>query len=237
MSDPLTILFDLDGTLSDSAVGIFRSIRYAMQQMGRPLPEDLDLAWCIGPPLMTSLKYLLEKAALGADQAGEVLTHYRQRYDRLGKLENRVYPQIPEVLTRLRVMGMRLFVATSKAVVFARDIIRYLDLEPFFEKVYGSEMNGLRTDKGELIAYVMDAEHLAPGRTWMVGDRKYDVIGAQANGIPCVGVTYGYGSAQELLSAGAHVLADNPLELLEIFGSSRGLNAKHPIPAASPSRR
>jgi phosphoglycolate phosphatase len=210
-----TLLFDLDGTLVDPVEGITRSIQYALAKLDRPVPETDELLWCIGPPLTESFKQLLGTPSpeLGA----RALYHYRQRYNETGKFENRVYPRIPRTLEALRQAGARLLMATAKPTVFAVQIAAHFGLEAHFDAVYGSELNGERAEKTDLIAHVLATERLAPSTTTMVGDRKHDILGAKANGIKAVGVAYGYGGRAELTEAGADMIVERPEELPRIL--------------------
>ncbi|HXB96512.1 MAG TPA: HAD hydrolase-like protein [bacterium] len=205
-----SILFDLDGTLSDPKLGITRSIRHAFEQLGRPLDPGLDLDFCIGPPLLQSLQGLLGP---GQAQLGpQALAHYRQRYQALGLYENTVYPGIPEALDGLG-PAADLYVATSKPTVFALAILEHFNLSRHFKGIHGSELDGARSDKGDLIAHVLKAEGLAAADTLMVGDREHDLLGAAKHGVRGVGALWGYGSRQELLAAGAWGLLGSPAEL------------------------
>lgn len=205
------VLFDLDGTLTDPKPGITRCIQHALTALGREAPGEEELLWCIGPPLQESFPRLLdsdEKALV--DQA---ITHYRERFSTVGLFENELYPGVVEALRELRAAGLRTFVATSKPRVFALRIVEHFGLRPHFEEVYGSELDGTRTDKGDLIRHLLACEGLEPGAAVMVGDREHDMIGGAKNGLRRVGVTYGYGSAEELLRHGASRLVDHPWEL------------------------
>ncbi len=216
---PASILFDLDGTLTDPAEGITGCLRFALERLGRPVPPEADLRACIGPPLQTTLP-----ALLGSDEpalAREALALYRERFGGVGKFENQVYPGIPEALEGLRAAGHRLFVATSKPAVYAADILAHFGLREFFAGVYGSELSGERSDKAELIAYLLAREALEPAACVMVGDRRHDVEGALRNGVACVGVLWGYGSRDELRAAGAPVLAERPADILRCLTAER----------------
>ncbi len=204
------ICFDLDGTLTDPKLGITRSIRYALEKLNRAVPlRDDDLTWCIGPPLIGSLEKLL-----GDRQAAEAaLSIYRERFGDIGLYENEVYPGIREALAALIANGKRLFVATSKPSVYAERVIDHFDLSGFFEAVFGSELDGTRADKTELLAWVLKEKRLDPATTAMVGDRRYDIISGRNNGMPTVGVLYGYGPRSELVDAGATTLCDKPSDL------------------------
>jgi phosphoglycolate phosphatase len=205
------IFFDLDGTLTNPKPGITRSIRYALGKLDREAPSEDDLTWCIGPPLHASLKKLLGTDAL-ADAA---LLLYRERFADIGLFENEIYPGIEGTLSALAGQGRRLFVATSKPVVYAERIIDHFKLRAYFERVFGSELDGTRTDKTELLGYALKATQLDPARAIMIGDRSHDMIGARANGMTAIGVLYGYGSREELLGAGAHQLSATPPGLLD----------------------
>lgn len=208
------ILFDLDGTLTDPKPGITRSLRYALERLGKPIPAVEDLLWCIGPPLVGSLRIIL---GADADMAETALSIYRERYSALGKFENKVYPGVPETLTGLNQQGFNLFVATSKPYVFANEIMAHFNLLPFFKRVYGSELDNSLGDKGELIAYILEREAISAKHTIMVGDRSFDILGAKKNGVFGIGVTYGYGTREELVRAKADYIADSPQEIMEIM--------------------
>jgi len=209
------ILFDLDGTLTDPKTGITRSIQFALNKLGNPIPEPEELLWCIGPPLLESFEKILGPG--NTSLAKEALLYYRERFSRIGKFENQIYSGIHETLCNLNQLGLSLFVATSKPRVYAREIIDHLDLTTYFRKIYGSKLNGNFSAKGELIAHIMIKESLSPDETVMVGDRKYDIAGAKKNNIKGLGVTYGFGSKEELLEAGADFLAEKPSEIEELI--------------------
>jgi phosphoglycolate phosphatase len=197
------IFFDLDGTLTDPKPGITRSIQYALQKLDLPVPPQDELTWCIGPPLRASFVKML-----GEGRADLAVSLYRERFGDVGLYENQVYPDIERVLAALKQSHGRLFVATSKAHVFADRIIDHFRLRDFFEHVFGAELDGTRADKGHLLAYALEKTGVDPLRTIMIGDRSHDVIGAKKNGMAAIGVLYGYGSEQELIEAGAsHVCA------------------------------
>jgi phosphoglycolate phosphatase len=208
------IYFDLDGTLTNPKPGITRSIQYALRKLDHEAPSEDDLTWCIGPPLHASLKKLLGTDAL-ADKA---LSLYRERFADIGLFENEIYPGIDDTLSALAASGRRLFVATSKPGVYADRIIDHFKLRTYFERVFGSELDGTRADKTGLLGYALKAAHIDPARAIMIGDRSHDMIGARNNGMTAVGVLYGYGSKEELLGAGAHHLSATPLGLLDHTG-------------------
>lgn len=195
----VNIFFDLDGTLTDPKDGITRCIQYALDQLGVASPAADQLEWCIGPPLHTSFALLLETNERALLE--NAISLYRQRFSERGLFENRVYPEVVPTLRWIKALGVHLFLATSKPKVFAEQIIDHFSLTPFFNAVYGSELDGQLSDKGELIAYILDTEHLDPKQTLMVGDRSHDIIGGKKNGIKTAGVSYGYGSREELAAS------------------------------------
>ncbi|QOZ27655.1 HAD family hydrolase [Bradyrhizobium sp. CCBAU 51753] len=212
------IFFDLDGTLTDPKPGITGSIQYALEKLGRKVPTQDELTWCIGPPLRASFAMLLG----GEEYADRAIELYRERFGTVGLFENSVYPDIAEVLGALRATPRRMFVATSKPHVFATRIIAHFGLSGHFDHVFGSELDGTRVNKVELLAYALEQTGADPASAVMIGDRSHDVIGAKRNGIRAVGVTYGYGSAEELREAGASELCATPRAVLHHIHSSRG---------------
>jgi phosphoglycolate phosphatase len=206
-----TIYFDLDGTLTDPKPGITRSIQYALGKLDRAVPTEDELTWCIGPPLRASLKQLV-----GTDElADAALLLYRERFGDIGLYENEVYPGIEDTLSVLAKSGRRMFVATSKAVIYAERIIDHFKLRGYFERVFGSELDGTRGDKTELLGYALQTTGVDPSESVMIGDRKFDMIGARNNGMTAVGVLYGYGTREELLAGGAHHVCAAPRGLLD----------------------
>src|SRR5215469_15757660 len=212
-----TLFFDLDGTLTDPKPGITRSIQYALGRLGRLVPSQDELAWCIGPPLRASFVALLG----GEDHADRAVALYRERFGEVGLFENSVYPEIETVLAKLSQSGFRMFVATSKPHVFARRIIDHFGLARHFEYVFGSELDGTRVHKADLIAYALEQTGADASRSLMIGDRSHDVLGAKANGMDAIGVTYGYGSREELISAGARHLCATPRAVLDVIAHGR----------------
>ncbi len=209
------ILFDLDGTLTDSKKGIIKSIQYALKKLNRSVPSGNELNWCLGPPLIQSFRQLLETDNF--ELAQEALALYRERYNRVGKFENQIYDDIPKTLNILKENGFSLFVATSKPYFFTEQIMNHFELASYFEMIYGSELNGDLCDKTDLINHVIQNESLDRQQTAMVGDRKHDILGAVNNHIKSIGVTYGYGSEDELRKAGADFLVSRHLDLPELL--------------------
>jgi phosphoglycolate phosphatase len=216
------LFFDLDGTLTDPREGIVGCIRHALQRLGCEVPPDAELERCIGPPLRESFCRLASDAL--ADAAVE---HYRERFRASGMFENSVYPGVPEALTALCAAGWQLLVVTSKPGVFAEQILRHFDLARYFSAIYGSELSGVRSDKGELIAYVLATERIASEHALMIGDRSHDIVGARKNGLRAAGVLWGYGTREELAGAGADRLYATVSVLVEDLAA---------LSAASPDR-
>ncbi len=211
------LLFDLDGTLTDSKPGILNCIQHAMASHGLPVPRQEDLGWCIGPPLRETLARLL------GDDSHEllepVLVTYRERYGTVGLFENELYPEIVETLFALRDRGHTLHVATSKVEVYAKRIIDHFGLSEFFVSVNGSGMDGSRANKAILIAHVLQTQGIDPAEAVMIGDREHDMIGAKANSLPAIGALWGYGSGRELMESGATLCARVPHLLPELIAS------------------
>ncbi|HEX8709961.1 MAG TPA: HAD family hydrolase [Pyrinomonadaceae bacterium] len=202
------VLFDLDGTLTDPQEGITRCLEYSLQRLGAACPPRRELHVHIGPPIRSALSLMLGTT----DEAlvEQALRFYRERFSVEGLLENEVYDGVLEMLAALRAAKMRLYVATSKPKVFTDRILAHFRLTPYFDAVYGSELDGRLDNKVELIGHVLDSERLVAGQTLMVGDRLYDIIGARQNGCRSLGVTYGYGSEEELRAAGADLICHSP---------------------------
>ncbi|WP_376695983.1 HAD hydrolase-like protein [Wenzhouxiangella sp. EGI_FJ10305] len=211
----MNLLLDLDGTLTDPREGITRCIQHALERLDRPVPGQDELLGCIGPPLHASFVELLGGDEALAHRAVEL---YRGRFGEVGLYENVPYPGIAEAMDTLRQRGARLFVATSKPTVYARRIVDHFGLDRNLEDVFGSDLDGTRSDKADLLAYITDCLALKPEATLMVGDRRHDMIGARANRIHPVGVTWGYGSRDELLEAGAARLLCEPQDLARLVG-------------------
>jgi len=211
LSNISNILFDLDGTLTDPGKGITRCIQYALDRLGTAMPLSGQLTWCVGPPLRASFSQLLnttDEAIL--DQA---LVNYRKRFSEKGMFENILYPGVVSSLGELQKAGFNLFLATSKPRVFARQILDYFKITPFFHTVYGSELNGHLSDKGALIAHIIHQEGLDPAATVMVGDRVYDVEGGKENKVMTAAVAYGYGTQEEIAAANPDVVFETIADL------------------------
>ena len=210
------VLFDLDGTLTDPAEGITNALMHAQRRLGMAVSPREDLYVFIGPPLIETF---MSEWGLTRVESEQALVYYREHFSTKGLFENVPYEGIGQALAELKEAGLRLFVATSKPEPLSLRILEHFDLLPYFEAVAGSTMDEQRTKKGEVIAYALQTFHLDPAETVMVGDRKHDVIGARENGLPCLGVLYGYGSREELTAAGAAALVADVGELVAWFKS------------------
>lgn len=203
-----TVLFDLDGTLTDPGLGITNAILYAFREMGLPPVPRETLYPYIGPPLIWSFQTFAHMDLADARRATAL---YRAYYADRGKSENAVYPGIPQTLRSLGARGYRLAVATSKPEDLAREVLELFRLTDYFDFIAGSDPAKItRVTKGEVLAYALEQGGIDPRAAVMVGDRVYDVEGAREHGLPCIGVLYGYGSRQELQDAGAAALAETP---------------------------
>lgn len=192
------ILFDLDGTLTDPYIGITNSIIYSLQQMNIEAPDNSALIPFIGPPLDESYRTVYN---LQDEDNATAIKHYRTYFSDKGMYENEVYAGIEIVLQALTAQGKQLFIATSKPTDFAIPILQHFKLDGYFNEIVGSNMDGTRTNKAEVIATVMNTHQLDPHKTVMIGDRMHDINGAHQNNIDSIGVLYGYGSAEEIKAA------------------------------------
>ena len=181
---PPAVLFYLDGTLTDPFIGITGSLQHAIGEMGREPPPRDELRRFIGPPIHQTFLAIFGDEAL----ASQALGHYRKRYGEVGKFENELISGIVEALQAAVEAEQTLFVATSKLKSHAIDIIEHFNLSGFFRGIHGSEPDGTRADKGELIRHILETEGLAAGRSVMIGDRLHDVVGATKNELPAIGV-------------------------------------------------
>lgn len=209
-----TILFDLDGTLVNSQEGITKSIQHAMKELNKPVPSCQQLIPCIGPPLIDSF---LDILGLEYDLAVQAVDLYRKRYDEAGKYELFAYDGIERMLETLNTSGYKLFVATSKPQPVAREIINHTGLTHYFDQVYGAQLDGRHKDKASLLKHLLEEEQLEESQTLMIGDRKFDILGASANQMASLGVTYGFGSLDELQEHKATYLAASPSDIAKFL--------------------
>lgn len=205
---PKSILFDLDGTLTDSGEGIINCAALALERLGVPVPDRETMRVFVGPPLHDTFR----RFGVPEDQVDEAIRIYRSRYVPIGKFENFPYPGIRELLEKLRSQGHRLFVATSKPEEMAVEVLEHFDLARFFEHICGASLDRSRSTKDAVIAYLLE-RYGADGQVVMVGDTVYDILGAAAHHIPAVGVAWGYGSVGEMEKAGAAAIAATMDEL------------------------
>lgn len=207
----LTLFFDLDGTLSDPSDGITRSVQYALERLGRPFPPKAELTRFIGPPLRWTFPRLLDTD--DKELVETAVDYYRQRYESVGLFENEVYPGIPELLPRLRDDGYPLYVVTAKPKVYADRIIRHFGLDRYFIEVYGPELDGRFDEKRELVGFILHQRRLDPGRTVMIGDRASDIESGRAYGTRAIGVTYGFGTLEEITAAKPDRICHRPADI------------------------
>ena len=210
------ILIDLDGTLTDPKVGITTSARYGLAKVGHPIADSENIDWIIGPPLKASLAKIL-KVDAHADLAEQALLGYRERFSVTGLFENHLFADVTSTLQELKKQGYKLFLATAKPEVYARQILQHFELLQYFDYPYGSELTGERTNKGDLIGYILEQEKLEPTECLMVGDREHDIFGARRFGIETIAVEYGYGSKQELDDAQPKARIQTFAELLNVI--------------------
>ncbi len=211
------ILFDLDGTLTDSAPGIIRSVQYALEKCGKGSWNSSDLFCFIGPPLKESF---IRFCGMTPEEAAAGLIFYRERFARLGMFENSVYHGIPELLEQLLSNDKILAVATSKPEAYAREILEHYKLAPYFATITGPGFNGELPTKADVITETLqrlDVKTNAKTSTVMLGDRQHDAIGAQQNGIAILGAGYGYGAPGELAAAGVKQIVARPEDFLDLL--------------------
>jgi phosphoglycolate phosphatase len=209
------LFFDLDGTLTDPALGITNSFIYALKYFGIEIPSYEKLCTFIGPPLPDTFK---NQFGFDDTKAAEGVKKYREYFSTKGLLENSVYPGIPELLTELKQAGKKLVVATSKPEEYSVRIIEHFGLAQYFENVCGSLMDESRSKKDEVIAYAIERNNISDkSKILMIGDRKHDILGAKKTGLKSCGVLFGYGSREELETAGADFIAKDISQLRSIL--------------------
>ena len=206
------VFFDLDGTLTDSGAGIMNCAKLALEHFGLPIPSPEQMRTIVGPPLNHSFI----RFGVPADRVDEAIRVYRSRYTTVGKFENNPYPGIRELLERLKNDGCKLYVATSKPEGMSVEILEKFELAAYFEVIAGATLDGSRSAKSDVIAYLQKtiggAENVV-----MIGDTAFDVIGAEAHGIPTIGVSWGYGEIADMEKAGAAAIAHTPQELYKLI--------------------
>ena len=208
------IIFDLDGTLTDSGPGVMNGITYALERFGIEAPERSALHECIGPPLRESFQRL---GGFSREKAEEAIEVFREYYAPIGIFENSVYPGIAAALGELKAAGRTLAVATSKLDESALRVLDHFGLSSYFDLVVGSRADGTLSEKAEVLEHALKLLDADAADALMVGDRKYDVEGAAENGVTCMGVLYGYGDRAELERAGAICLAVTPADIARLI--------------------
>lgn len=209
-----TVLFDLDGTLTDSGEGIINCAKLALETLGLPIPSYTEMRTFVGPPLSESF----QRYGVPADKVEEAIRVYRSRYVPTGMFENTPYPGIRELLETLKAEGCTLYVATSKPETMSVTILERFGLAPYFTRICGASTDSSRSTKDAVIAYLLEQSEAKEDMV-MVGDTKYDILGAKAHGIPAIGVSWGYGSVAEMRDAGAVGIADTMEKLLTLIRS------------------
>ncbi|MBJ6360094.1 HAD family hydrolase [Paenibacillus sp. GCM10012307] len=199
MSNYNIILFDLDGTLSDPKVGITKSVQYALEKFGISEPDLDKLEPFIGPPLEESFEKFY---GFNEEQCKQGIAYYRERFKVKGLYENILFPEIPKLLEQLKAAGKVLVLATSKPTVFAEQILQYFSIDHYFDLVIGSNLDGTRVAKAEIISHILGELNSYDKQEFiMIGDRRHDIIGAHHTGIHSIGVLYGYGPLEEMQQA------------------------------------
>ena len=209
-----TIIFDLDGTLTDSAEGIIRSIQYMQEKMGMDIWKAEDLTFVVGPPLTHTFTEVLH---MSTEEAEQGLLYFRERYSSVGLFENKLYSGIIELLDLLQSKGKRLAVATSKKEESALRILSHFKIDHYFEMIGGDNREIGRDTKAKVIQHVLDSMGVEKQQAIMVGDRKFDIAGAHEVGIPCIAIEYGYGDVSEFLEAGADYILSTPEDIGSVF--------------------
>ncbi len=217
------LLFDLDGTVTDSGPGIMNAAQIALSRYNIEEADSERLRLFVGPPLDKSF---MERYGFSEEQAWEAIGYFREYYNKTGIFENSVYPGMDNLLKELKEAGYVLAIASSKPIVLIHRVLGHFDIDKYFDVVVGCELDGTRSKKSEVIEEVIrQLSELALERglpevkelSIMIGDRCYDVEGAHSFGMPCVGVLYGYGSREEMEEAGADYITETVETLGELF--------------------
>ena len=222
------IFFDLDGTLTDSGEGITKSVQYALEKIGKPEPDLQKLRIFVGPPLLEQFE---EYAGIDEETARKAVEIYRERYAPIGIFENELYPGIEEMLSGLKNRGYKLAIASSKPEVFVKIVAEHFHIDSYFDEMVGSEPEGGRTNKTEVIEEALKRLGLSEHRdqVMMVGDKEHDVFGARRAGLECIAVSYGYGTEEELENAHPYKIVNSAEEILDFFRLSPRRKQKPPV--------
>ncbi len=208
------LLIDLDGTLTDPKPGILNCVQHAMEQLGHPCPPFEEILWFIGPPLRESFQTLLKCSMAEAEEA---VTIYRQRFGSIGLLENDVFDGVAEMLEQQSSLDKRLFIASTKPHVYIHPILEHFNIKQWFERIYGSELDGTRAVKTDLLRHIIADLELVPEETLMIGDRVHDMDAAKAVGVTSIWVDYGYGDAAERNAANPDYICNSIDELGQLL--------------------
>ena len=214
------ILFDLDGTLTDPGEGIIKCYQYSLDRLNARCPPSEELAAFIGPPIRATFAQVLDTSDDSLIE--QAVTLYRERFSTVGLFENMIYEGVPEMLKELQTSGYKLFIATSKPGVYAERILTHFSLDGYFIKAHGNELNGRLDDKAELVSELIAEHIMTQDETLMVGDRWHDISAAKRNHIASLGVTYGYGSEEELTKACADHICHSPAEIVRLINREYG---------------
>ncbi len=215
MKDYRYILFDLDGTITDSMDGIINAIVYALGKYDKEIPDRSELQKFIGPPLMSSFKNF---CGFSEEEANEALRYFREYYSNKGMFENSIYDGIIKLLMKLKSESKTIILATSKPETYARSILKHLELDQYFTYIAGATLDETRIEKSDVIAYAMKSCSITDlSLVLMVGDRKHDIMGAKDAGIDSVGVLFGYGDKKELENAGATYIVEKVWDLHKLL--------------------
>ncbi|HEL2146647.1 TPA: HAD family hydrolase [Streptococcus suis] len=209
-----TILFDLDGTLTDSGQGILNSVAYALEKMGIEEPDTANLNRFIGPPLYESFSRFYQ---LSPEDTQSTVDAFRVYFKEKGMFENQLYPGIIPLLEELRTAGKTLVIATSKPEIFAKQILEHFGIAHYFDVIAGASLDSSRISKADVIGYAINQLEAFPKHAVMIGDREHDIEGARRHQLPAIGVLYGYGSKQEFEKAGATMIVETVQDLKKVL--------------------
>ncbi|HEM5470159.1 HAD family hydrolase [Streptococcus suis] len=209
-----TILFDLDGTLTDSGQGILNSVAYALEKMGIEEPDTANLNRFIGPPLYESFSRFYQ---LSPEDTQSAVDAFRVYFKEKGMFENQLYPGIIPLLEELRTAGKTLVIATSKPEIFAKQILEHFGIAHYFDVIAGASLDSSRISKADVIGYAINQLEAFPNNAVMIGDREHDIEGARRHQLPAIGVLYGYGSKQEFEKAGATMIVETIQDLKRVL--------------------